>query len=121
MRKGVPLSKEHRVAISKGQTGEKNWRWIDGRSYEKCGYKDYNGEFTGVLKNLIKERDGHECLKCGHDGSEFLLHVHHIDMDKMNNNESNLATVCSSCHSRIHAGSLDNNFVIQMTGNTESN
>ena len=116
--KGKIVSPETRAKISESKSGVNSPFYIDGRAMDRSAeyYEEYGGKFTHRLKNLIKERDGHKCLKCGHDGSEFLLHVHHIDMDKMNNDESNLATVCGSCHTRIHAGSLDNNFVIQMTG-----
>jgi len=107
---GRELTKEHREAISRGTAGRKNPRWIDGRSWEKEGAADYNFEFTTVLKTTIKKRDGFKCRKCDEDGTNFKLFVHHIDMDKHNNSEDNLVTVCSSCHSKIHGGSLSNDF-----------
>jgi len=110
-KKGIPLTAEHRAAIGRGVSGPKNSHWIDGRSWEKEGAADYDFEFTTTLRTTVKRRDGHKCRKCSHDGSKFLLFVHHIDMNKKNNTVENLVTVCSSCHTRIHCGTLDNEFV----------
>jgi len=107
---GRELTREHREAIGRGVAGSRNSRWIDGRSRDKEGAADYNFEFTCTLRTTIKKRDGHQCRKCGHDGSDLRLFVHHIDMNKENNSENNLVTVCHSCHSRIHGGSLENVF-----------
>ena len=107
---GRTLTKEHREAIGKGVAGKNNRHWIDGRSWEKEGAGDYNFEFTTVLKTTIKKRDGFKCRKCDEDGTNFSLFVHHIDMDKHNNSEDNLVTVCHSCHSKIHGGTLSNEF-----------
>ena len=107
---GRKLTKEHRESIGKGVAGKKNARWVDGRSWEKEGAGDYNFEFTAVLKTTVKKRDGFKCRKCAEDGTNFKLFVHHIDMDKHNNSEDNLVTVCHSCHSKIHAGTLSNIF-----------
>jgi 5-methylcytosine-specific restriction endonuclease McrA len=98
---GVPLSDEHRHAISAGSKPENNRFWIDGRSKEKSG-KDYNYEFTSCLKTTVKKRDGSVCTSCKHDGSIYALHVHHVDFDKTNNTLDNLITLCNKCHSRLH-------------------
>ena len=108
---GKVLTAEHRAAIGRGVSGANNGFWIDGRSWEKEGAADYDFEFTTTLRTTVKRRDGHKCRKCSHGGSKFLLFVHHIDMNKKNNTVENLVTVCSSCHTRIHCGTLDNEFV----------
>jgi 5-methylcytosine-specific restriction endonuclease McrA len=35
---------------------------------------------------------------CGGDGDQSLLHVHHLDLDSMNNAEWNLKALCVQCH-----------------------
>jgi len=107
---GRELTKEHRAAIGRGVAGKNNSHWIDGRSQQKEGAADYNFEFTSTLRTTIKKRDGYKCKKCNEDGTSFKLFVHHIDMDKHNNSEENLVTVCGSCHGKIHGGSLSNDF-----------
>jgi len=44
------------------------------------------------------------CESCGNDFSAFrsLLHVHHIDSRKDNNNHNNLKALCVKCHSKEH-------------------
>lgn len=44
---------------------------------------------------------GRECTICG-DSND--IHVHHIDGDRNNNDLDNLIPVCTTHHSRIHAG-----------------
>jgi hypothetical protein len=111
-RRGRKLSHSHRAAIGRGITGSKNSHWIDGRSRHKEGAADYNFEFTGALKTTVKNRDGNRCRSCGGDGSQYKmgLHVHHIDCDKTNNTINNLVTLCASCHTRVHSGTLDITF-----------
>jgi len=43
------------------------------------------------------------CEICDHDGSISELHVHHIDVNPMNNAISNLQTLCEKCHKIVHA------------------
>lgn len=61
---------------------------------------EYTRGWTKDLQTSIKKRDGGSCCLCG---SDRLLRVHHIDFGKSDHVPSNLATVCMSCHSRIHA------------------
>lgn len=64
------------------------------------GYLPYGPEFRRKLRTLIRERDGHRCMRCGKTQAEEgrTLQVHHLDHDKMNNDPSNLATSCASCN-----------------------
>lgn len=107
-RLGGKLTHEHRAKISLGVSGSRNCHWVDGRSRHKQGAADYNFEFTDVLKTTIKKRDSYRCRACNGDGSQYKmgLHVHHIDLDKTNNSIDNLVTLCASCHTRCHAGTL---------------
>jgi 5-methylcytosine-specific restriction endonuclease McrA len=60
----------------------------------------YGPEFTRRFKALIRNRDGHRCLRCGTKRKKGArtLDVHHIDHNKLNNDPANLATVCGSCN-----------------------
>lgn len=53
------------------------------------------------LRQLILERDGHKCVRCGaaHD-----LHVHHIHPRYFGGQDqpANLITVCRACHTGYH-------------------
>lgn len=64
------------------------------------GSLPYGPGFTRTVKRLIRERDDYTCQRCGitQDQVSRKLDVHHIDHDKMNNHESNLVTLCSSCN-----------------------
>jgi hypothetical protein len=86
----------------KGVTiGNKNGRWIDGRSYKK-----YSSFFIALSK-LIRKRDNYRCQVCGLSEKEYrkkakrALDVHHIDHNKDNNVEDNLITICRKCHRNI--------------------
>ncbi|MCK4847092.1 MAG: HNH endonuclease [Deltaproteobacteria bacterium] len=65
------------------------------KEYRKSG-------FTKHLKDTILKRDNHACKEC--DSIEKPLHVHHLNLDKSNNDPSNLVTLCAKCH-----GSIDHN------------
>lgn len=59
-------------------------------------------------RERILGRDNHTCQTCGYRPSLVIvgkprpLHIHHIDKDQENNSDSNLITLCSSCHSKVH-------------------
>lgn len=69
--------------------GENHPNFVDG-----LGTHGYPSEFNDELKMAIRERDNYTCAICRLSGKQ----VHHIDYDKMNNNSSNLITLCASCH-----------------------
>jgi hypothetical protein len=80
-----------------------NPAYIDGRSRFP-----YPIEFNGALKYKIRERDNFECQNCGMIEEEHIvvfgqvLHVHHIDYNKFNLEETNLITTCFSCNLRAN-------------------
>lgn len=78
-----------------GPAGPTNPGWKGG-----VGTLPYGPEFTKKFKRMIRERDKHTCQKCGKTREENgrTLDVHHIDNDKFNNDPTNLAAVCQSCH-----------------------
>lgn len=56
--------------------------------------RDYPPEFSKPLKRKIRRRDGYKCAICRLYGN----HVHHLDYTRTNNDETNLLTLCPSCH-----------------------
>ena len=55
----------------------------------------YAPGWTKKRKLEILERDKHRCQNCGTSES---LHVHHIDLRKIDHSSSNLVTLCHPCH-----------------------
>jgi len=54
---------------------------------------------SNELKEMIKVRDGYQCLNpCCLNRSSRLV-IHHINYNKLDCNENNLITVCNSCNS----------------------
>lgn len=72
--------------------GENHPNWKGGISNEP-----YPFEFNIKLKEKIKKRDNYKCCIC--DKQTQKLAIHHIDYNKINIVESNLISVCYSCHS----------------------
>jgi 5-methylcytosine-specific restriction endonuclease McrA len=50
-------------------------------------------------KLAVHTRDRHRCRICGDDD---ILHVHHVDWNRKHNEDTNLVTLCSGCHTAIH-------------------
>lgn len=79
-------SREGASVVNKPNRVIKNSRLIDIPNWQK------------IRKQILK-RDEEKCRMCS---KEYYLHVHHIDYDRLNNNESNLVTLCEPCHRAIH-------------------
>jgi hypothetical protein len=45
-----------------------------------------------------------KCARCVYTEFQEMLHVHHIDENKSNNDNSNLLIVCGNCHLSLHLG-----------------
>ena len=84
-------TQEFRRRLSEDRKGAKNPAWLGGTSFEP-----YSPEWTEELRTKIKCRDKHTCQNCGAPGNI----IHHIDYNKKNQQESNLITLCSSCHGK---------------------
>jgi hypothetical protein len=71
---------------------------------------DYPPDWPEVAKR-VKERAGWCCERCGHPhdvAAGYMLTVHHLDMNKANCEDWNLAALCQRCHLRIQ-GRVDFN------------
>ena len=58
------------------------------------------------IARRIKEKADWKCERCGHpDDREngYMLTVHHLDGNKSNCEDYNLAALCQRCHLRIQA------------------
>lgn len=62
--------------------------------------KPYPFEFNKILKEDIKNRDGHKCGVC--DKKTQKLAIHHIDYNKDNIKFENLISLCYSCHGKTN-------------------
>lgn len=88
--------------VPENQVGENNYNWEGGkRVYTGC---------WDQKRELVLERDEHECVLCGTTQTEHTekfsrsLEVHHIipyrkfDNDERAHDPSNLITLCKDCH-----------------------
>ena len=53
------------------------------------------------MKIRLLELRGPRCERCGYAQVE-ILHVHHRDRDRSNNDASNLELICPNCHYEEH-------------------
>lgn len=87
-----------------------NYRFTDGEfksNLPKKGQRGFQCNPDGnstKFNSIVNQKKSQKCSceSCGkpYDGSKFELH--HIDMDRTNNEPSNLKWLCNSCHKRIH-------------------
>lgn len=126
LKKGKNLSKEHKIKISNASRAEKNGfygkkhtlaarlkmsfvkkdkfighenpNWKGGISCEP-----YCQDWTNILKEYIKERDGYKCLNPYCQNEKIKLFIHHINYNKKDCQPENLITVCNSCNSRANS------------------
>lgn len=83
--RGRPLSKEHRIALSKAKGGK-------GEPMRGFDWKE--------MRLLALKRDGHKCQRCGKEAPQVRVIVHHKDPYKIGKSNSLdiLITLCRSCH-----------------------
>jgi len=94
---GCKHSEESRAKM--GFPLEQNPAWKGGISFEP-----YAPSFNRQLKDRTRVRDNFICQLCGVPELECdkRLCVHHIDYDKKNCEESNLISLCRSCHTKTN-------------------
>jgi len=80
-------------------TGSANPAFKHGRQYERPSASI----LIRIRQHLIKQR-GFACEHCGCQPEEQTgLHMHHVDEDPFNNEQSNLELLCAACHNAIHS------------------
>lgn len=101
------ISKQKFIHTHNGR-GKFNGCYVDGSARKKYYY------FTKELKNKIRMRNNQKCVLCGKTRIDqileqylknkrvYELHAHHVDYDKTNCSESNLITLCHSCHPKTN-------------------
>lgn len=72
-----------------------------------CDQKCMAQGMTGVIKVLNEKNSRRQSVRamkvaCENCGATSRLHVHHRDENPLNNEPSNLATLCAPCHMRTH-------------------
>jgi hypothetical protein len=79
--------------------GNKNGRYVHGKTNSA-----YPAGWTNSYKETIRNRDSLQCKLCNlpQKKHDVRLHVHHIDYNKENLNQSNLITLCKYCHGKMH-------------------
>ena len=91
--------------MSEAQIGEKNHRWLGGKSFEP-----YDLTFNRKFREAIKQRDNYACSLCNIFEDDCLrlhqrrLSIHHIDYDKKNTFPQNCLTLCVKCNSLVNKG-----------------
>ena len=95
-------SAETKKKIGDMKRGDKCHFWRGGISYDP-----YPEDWTDVLRESIRIRDGYICQLCGIHQDELQdrfkkLDCHHIDYDKTNCNPDNLISLCRSCHQKTN-------------------
>ena len=60
-----------------------------------------------ALTKLVKKRDKHRCLRCGHIGHLQVHHAHYTGIyEDFNFQLDQLETICKLCHTDVHKGIL---------------
>jgi len=60
--------------------------------------------WTKSFRDDFRSRKGNKCERCGHKHDPengYALTIHHLDNDKSNCSEWNLAALCQRCHLQI--------------------
>jgi hypothetical protein len=91
-------------ASRKQGIGINNTNYIHGKRVNGAKYP-YSPEFMEIRK-LVIERDKY-CKMCGDEANL----VHHIDLNKNNNDINNLILLCNSCHSSIHGKYIERKMI----------
>ena len=89
----------YRKRYGPSQTLEDMTRFL---SRKTCGQSCGNTKQTVKKDTLHWRARKHRKPNCETCGTTNDLHVHHIDRDPANNDPTNLMTLCSSCHLKLH-------------------
>ncbi len=94
--KGKHQTKEQIEKMSIRNSGEKNYFWDVGKSFEP-----YDKYFNTRFKREIRKRDNYVCMNCGIHCEKLnrALSIHHINYDKLLTIPENCISLCNVCHS----------------------
>jgi thymidylate synthase (FAD) len=99
-----PMTPEWRKRIQEARGGARSNFWKGGVTPERANI----GRWTTEHAERVHRRNGYRCGICG---SKQALKTHHIDPVWNNpgraRDESNLTTLCESCHSDVHRLNLE--------------
>jgi hypothetical protein len=84
-------------ALKNPEVLKNKWMYQHGPNYGYANTKAY-----------VLYRDRHTCRHCGGKSKDPKLHVHHIiyRSNGGSNTESNLLTLCETCHGKVHSGDI---------------
>jgi hypothetical protein len=104
---GIVLrSHSENLRLRGSMVGDKNPSWKGGVTPDRQRIYKTN-DWIKLVKYIYK-RDGYKCQRCGigHNGQNK-LHAHHLkswaDNPALRLSESNLITLCNSCHVWVHS------------------
>ncbi len=100
MKENNPSRLPHvREEVSKRASGEGNYFWQGGESFEP-----YNKNFNNRFKRMIRKRDNQICMLCNIHREKIrrALNVHHINYNKLLSIPENCICLCDTCHGKTH-------------------
>lgn len=102
-RRGKPMGVEHRRKISEAQVGERGNNWQGGRIVRDGRVLLYVGR-EHPLADVYGYAYEHRLVASGKLGRALRgdEHVHHVDLDPMNNDPGNLVVLTNAQHRRLH-------------------
>lgn len=68
----------------------------------KSGPGISSGKMKVVRRKTLAGLERQECFLCGYHRYPKILVVHHVNGDRSDNSESNLAVICPNCHAYLH-------------------
>lgn len=67
-------------------------------------------------EKLLRSTTNKKCALCGYANIVEILHVHHIDCNRSNNELDNLQLVCPNCHEELHFKDRSGKWAMKQVG-----